>query len=559
MELSRKRVANLRAFGNRYGAWDGSQTFEDLDTGKVFDQLADYFFQYNDITISLHLILREGLTDADGNQIFGGIEDLLEQLEQRRRELLEQYTLDHTLDAIREKVNAIREAEQQAVQKRGPDLPPGEQEERTEQLEHLSRRVSQSIRELKEYRDAHGFLDKAAGEALEELLRMLEEIETTERFRDHYPFTGDESRDYDQTQDLMEEMRLLEMIEQALRNGRWSLKIELPEGISPEELRDALGEELYHQLQQLQSLTQRLEDEGYLKKKGDRYQLSPRGKRRIGEKALRDIFDNATRDRLGKHDVQKHGVSHTPTERTKPYDFGDALFLDLGETMRNALARGGVTVGDGPRPAVDLRPEDFEVYRTEFLTKSATVLLLDTSWSMAWFNRFTAAKKVAIALDSLIRTRFPKDSLYIIGFDSHAREIKPEHLMDVSWAGGVYGTNMQHALQIARRRLAREGGKNKQIIMISDGEPTAHFDHGQLFFQYPPSQRTLDATLREVMRCTRENITINVFMLEEYSYLREFVEKLTRINRGRAFFTTPDQLGRYLLVDYRNHRRKHIR
>ena len=146
-----------------------------------------------------------------------------------------------------------------------------------------------------------------------------------------------------------------------------------------------------------------------------------------------------------------------------------------------------------------------------------------------------------------------------IGFDSHAREIKAENLMDVSWAGGVYGTNMQHALQIARRLLAKDNGRNKQIIMISDGEPTAHFDHGQLFFQYPPSQRTLDATLREVMRCTKEDVTINIFMLEEYSYLREFVEKITRINRGRAFFTTPDQLGRYLLVDYRNGKRKRIR
>ncbi len=557
MELSRKRVANLRSFAHRYGAWDGNQTYEDVDTGKVFDQIADYFFQYNDITISLHLILREGVMDADGNPLVSGIEALLEQLQQRRQELLEQYTLDHSLDEIRDRVNAIRERERETVEKRGPDLPPGDKDERLQDLNALPRRLSQAIRELKNYRDEHGFLDPEAAKALEELLKQLEDVETMERFRDHYPFTGDEARDFEQTQALMEEMRLLEQIEQALRNGRWSLRIDFPEGATPEELREALGDELYNQLTRLQTLTQRLEDEGYLKKKGDRYQLTPRGKRRIGEKALRDIFDNATRDRIGKHEVHKRGASHTPSERTKRYDFGDALFLDLGETLRNALARGGR--GDGPRPVLDLKAEDFEVYQTEYQTKSATVLLLDTSWSMAWFNRFTAAKKVAIALNSLIRTRYPKDSLYIIGFDSHARMIEAENLIDVSWAGGVYGTNMQHALQMARQLLAREGGKNKQVIMISDGEPTAHFDHGQLFFQYPPSQRTLDATLREVMRCTRQNITINVFMLEEYSYLREFVEKITKINRGRAFFTTPDQLGRYLLVDYRNRRRKQIR
>lgn len=557
MELSRNRLANLRTFANRYGAWDGNQSYDDVDTGKVFDQIADYFFQYNDITISLHLILREGVTDADGNPLVRGIEDLLEQLQQRRQELLEQYTLDHALDEIRDKLNDILNRERQAVEKRGPDLPPGEKDERLQHLNTLPRRLSHALRELRTYRDDRRFLDKAAAQAFDELLKQLEELEEVERFRDHFPFTGDEARNFEQTQDLMEEMRLLEMVEQALRNGRWSLRIEFPEGTTADDLREALGDDLYNQITRLQTLTQRLEDEGYLKKKGDRYHLTPRGKRRIGEKALRDIFDNTTRDRLGKHDVQKRGASQTPTERTKPYDFGDALFLDLGETLRNALARGGA--GEGPHPTLDLEPQDFEVHQTEYQSKSATVLLLDTSWSMAWFNRFTAAKKVAIALNSLIRTRFPKDSLYIIGFDSHAREIKVENLIDVSWAGGVYGTNMQHALQIARRRLAREGGKNRQIIMISDGEPTAHFDHGQLFFQYPPSQRTLDATLREVMRCTRENIIINVFMLEEYSYLREFVDKITKINRGRAFFTTPDQLGRYLLVDYRNRRRKQIR
>ena len=220
MELSRKRVANLRSFGHRYGAWDGSQQYESVDAGAVFDQIADYFFQYNDITISMHLILREGVTDQDGNPIVHGIEDLLEQIEQRRQDLLDQFTLDHAFDDIRNRLNAIVQQERAAVEKRGPDLPPGEREEREEHLRTLPRRLSQALRHMQEYAEAPTFLDKDAEKALRELLKGLEEIEDMERFRDHFPFTGDEAADFEQTQQLMEEMRLLELVAQALRNCR---------------------------------------------------------------------------------------------------------------------------------------------------------------------------------------------------------------------------------------------------------------------------------------------------------------------------------------------------
>jgi uncharacterized protein with von Willebrand factor type A (vWA) domain len=164
-------------------------------------------------------------------------------------------------------------------------------------------------------------------------------------------------------------------------------------------------------------------------------------------------------------------------------------------------------------------------------------------------DNFLAAKKVAMALHSLISTQFPRDFLGIVGFSEIARELKPEQLPEVSW-DFVYGTNMQHGFLLSRRMLARQSG-TKQIIMITDGEPTAHLlPDGEVFFNYPPVQATVDATLKEVARCTREGIRINTFMLDANGYLKAFVEKLTQLNRGRAFFPTPETLGDYVLVDF---------
>jgi uncharacterized protein with von Willebrand factor type A (vWA) domain len=189
------------------------------------------------------------------------------------------------------------------------------------------------------------------------------------------------------------------------------------------------------------------------------------------------------------------------------------------------------------------------VERTETLTRSSTVLMVDLSLSMPMRDNFLAAKKVAMALHSLISSQFPRDFLGIVGFSEVARELKPEQLPEVSW-DFVYGTNMQHAFVLSRRMLARQSG-TKQIIMITDGEPTAHImSNGEVFFQYPPVPETVEATLTEVARCTREGIRINTFMLDATSYLKTFVERLTKLNRGRAFFTTPETLGDYVLVDF---------
>jgi uncharacterized protein with von Willebrand factor type A (vWA) domain len=182
--------------------------------------------------------------------------------------------------------------------------------------------------------------------------------------------------------------------------------------------------------------------------------------------------------------------------------------------------------------------------------------MVDMSRSMLYNGCFSAAKKVALALDSLIRTQFPRDNLYILGFSYVATRLEPSQLPSISWDEYNYGTNMQHGFMMARQLLARHKGGNKQVIVITDGEPTAHFDEGQVRFSYPPTYQTLQETLKEVMRCTRDGVTINTFMLERSPYMAGFVSEMAKINKGRAFFATPDRLGEYILVDYVANKRK---
>src|SRR5207253_4646161 len=246
------------------------------------------------------------------------------------------------------------------------------------------------------------------------------------------------------------------------------------------------------------------EEAGLIEQREGRYELTPRGMRKIGANALDDLFSKLAKDKMGKHEVDPTGVGHERAYETKPYEFGDPFNLSIERTVRNALQRTG-----GGIP-VHLAPDDFEVERTETLTRTSTVLMLDLSLSMPMRDNFLAAKKVAMALHSLISTQFPRDFLGIVGFSEVARELKPEQLPEVSW-DFVYGTNMQHAFLLSRRLLARQTG-TKQIIMITDGEPTAHINrYGSPEFHYPPTRETVDATLLEVSRCTREQIRINTF------------------------------------------------
>jgi len=360
-----------------------------------------------------------------------------------------------------------------------------------------------------------------------------------------YDFSGQDPLGFAEAAALMNELGDIDQLENLLSGA--ASPGALAE-VDIDRARELLGDDAARSLDRLAELAKMLTESGLIEQREGRYELTPAGIRRIGRNALSDIFQKLARDKMGKHEIESTGAGHERAYETKPYEFGDPFNLNIERTVRNALGR------QGTGTPVTLTPADFEVERTEHLVRSSTVLMVDLSLSMPMRDNFLAAKKVAMALHSLISTQFPRDFLGIVGFSEVAREIKAEQLPEVSW-DFVYGTNMQHGFLLARHMLARQSG-TKQIIMITDGEPTAHITaSGEPMFHYPPIQETVDATLTEVKRCTKDGIRINTFMLDATPYLRSFIEKLTQMNRGRAFFTTPETLGDYVLVDFIEQRR----
>ena len=392
--------------------------------------------------------------------------------------------------------------------------------------------------------------DTGMQQELQELAANLESLYPMRDLRNQYPFRGQEELDLQAAMNLMGEMQDMDEVERQLERTQYGGALD---DIDADKLEALLGEEAWETLDQLRNLLEILENAGYIRRKGKAWELTPRGNRKIGQRALAEIYANLKRQNFGKHKVAEIGRSGERTDDTKTYEFGDPFQLDLKQTMMNAMYRTGPTV------PVALRRDDFEIYRSETLTQTATVLMLDLSWSMALRGSFQAAKKVALALNNLIRMQYPRDSLYLVGFSAYARELSTEELPFVRWDETVLGTNMHHALIIAQRLLSKHKIGTKQIIMVTDGEPTAHLENGRSYFAYPPSPVTIRETLREVKHCTQKGIVINTFMLDRNSYLKEFMAQVAKINRGRVFYSTPDQLGEYVLVDFVSHKRTNLR
>lgn len=384
---------------------------------------------------------------------------------------------------------------------------------------------------------------------LSELQSNLEFLMPMRDMRNQYPFRGDEELDLSQAMQLMDRMQSMDELERQLERTQYGGDID---EIDEEKLRELLGDEASETLDQLKQFLEILEDAGYIQRKGNTWELTPRGTRKIGQKALGEIYSQLKKDSFGKHLIRDAGRGGERTDDTKKYEFGDPFHLALDKTIMNSLQREGASV------PVRLDKDDFEVYRSEELTQTATVMMVDLSWSMALRGSFQAAKKVALALNNLIRSQFTRDSLYIIGFSAYARELKAEQLPYVRWDESVLGTNMHHALMLAQNLLSKHKSGTRQIIMISDGEPTAHLERGRSYFAYPPSPITIRETLKEVKRATQKGIVINTFMLDRNYYLKEFVNQVAKINKGRVFYTTPDKLGQYILVDYVQNKRKNV-
>ena len=320
--------------------------------------------------------------------------------------------------------------------------------------------------------------------------------------------------------------------------------------IDEEAVRRAFGRQAVDDVEALRQIERELAAQGYLTRNGGRLELTPKAVRRLGDTALRQVFGalQGSSRGGGDHDQRGAGQAGELTGTTRRWEFGDEQSIDTAATVKNAVMHSS----DG---TIRLEPRDFEVAETERRTAACVSLLVDLSYSMHLRGTWGVAKQTALALHSLLRTKYPQDALQVIGFSNYARELPETELAGLGWEM-VQGTNLHHALLLAGRHIDRHPEHEPVVIVITDGEPTAHLQRdGRYWFDWPPAPETVELTLAEVDKMTRRHATLNVFMLADDPGLTAFVENVAKRNGGRVLQADPEHLSQYVIRDFLHSRR----
>src|ERR671918_1461503 len=602
---------------HRYTEWDGTQQVLLPTTDDLLKHLSDNLLEEEGVRRALRDLMRRGLTSEDGQRSVKGMRDLLRQAEERRRELLNKYSpdsfklsseeqqaLSEKLNSLAEKLEAyhetmrnfmerlsgkyadsmdemgrrmqeayeryqqLRNRLQNQISERGMQQPQDLSGQNYQNLMDMLERMNQLLQDENFLKNLPNMLDAAVDdldnmlenldsmtqEQLQQLSEMMNQMQQLEQLMNQFPFQGSQRMGMGEAGQILGQMRGLE------RFLRWGQRgMGDPSELNLDELRELLSDEAYEHLKYLQSVEQTLEDEGYIVRTNHGLRLTPKGMRKIGDKALREIFQMLNKNRWGDHSTGLRGSQGDQMEETKKYEFGDPLNVNISETLLNALEKGNAGV------PLRIDPKDFSVHRVEFSTASETALLIDVSYSMLMNDALHAGKKVALALHRLIETKYPQDTLHLVAFRSNAKLIKAEDLPSIVSLTYFmeHGTDIKEALRFARQLLGSNRSANRQIILITDGEPTAatldrggrlHSGWGSALLH----SRIVHETLKEVKRCTQSGIKINTFMLGADFYRQGFIDQLSRVNTGRVFYTSPDQMGNYIVVDYITNKRKRL-
>jgi uncharacterized protein with von Willebrand factor type A (vWA) domain len=528
------------------------------DTARAVRQLADYQWRSPEAAATYEQIrdlLRREVLDSQ----FRGMRDALAgaspQELQRIRDMLAD--LNAMLEADARGEDTQRQFEE--FMERYGDMFPENPRSLEELVDTLARRAAAASRLAasltpEQRAELAGLAQSVLGDLgfqyeLDRLGRSLRSRRPDLRWDQVAPMDGDQPLGLGDATTALEELADLESLEASLGQRYPGASLD---DIDLEAVERALGRAAVDDVETLRRLERELTEQGYLLREQGELKLTPKAIRRIGAVALRRIFSTLEEGRRGDHDIAGLGLAGEPTGASRPWQFGDEQRLDVVRTVRNAVMR------QGPRQsgtAVTLIPDDFEVEETERRTSAAVCLLVDQSYSMLLRETWGMAKSTALALHSLVSTRYPQDALEVIGFSRLARTVRPADLPDLE-AAMWQGTNLHHALVLAGRHLDRHPEAEPVVLVITDGEPTAHLEpDGYPAFDYPPDPRTIELTLTEVTRLTRRGATINVFMLDDEPRLVSFVDLIARLNGGRMFAPSPDRLGDYVVSDYLRARR----
>ncbi|MBI2181117.1 MAG: VWA domain-containing protein [Deltaproteobacteria bacterium] len=603
---------------HRYTQWDGTQQILFPTADDLLKHLSDNLLEEEGVRRSLRDLMRRGYRSEDGSRSVKGMRDFLREADQKRKELLNKYSpdsfkltpeeqkaLSDKLSSLAEKLEAYHEQMrnfmermsgkyadrmdemsqkmqeayqrfqelqkrlQNQIRERGMQGQPNMSGQNPQSLMDMLDRMNQLLQDENFLKNLPAMMDAAINnlenmlenmsnmteEQLQQLSDMMNQMQQLEQLMNQYPFQGSQRMGMGDAGQILGQLRGLE------RFLRWGQRgMGDPSELDLEELRQFLGEEAYEHLKYLKGVEQMLEEEGYVVRTDHGLKLTPKGIRKIGDKALREIFQMLNKSRWGNHNTAARGSEGDRLEETKKYEYGDPMNLNITETLLNALEKR--KQGEPLRIA----PEDFSVQRVEYSTAAETVLCIDVSYSMLMNDALHAGKKVALALHRLIETKYPQDSLHLVAFRSNAKLIKAEDLPNIVSLTYFmeHGTDIKEALRFARQLLGSHKTTNRQIILITDGEPTAatldrggrlHSGWGSAMLH----SRIVHETLKEVKRCTQSGIKINTFMLGADFYRQGFVDQLSRLNTGRVFYTSPDQIGNYIVVDYIANKRKRVR
>jgi uncharacterized protein with von Willebrand factor type A (vWA) domain len=530
-----------------YSRWDGTQNEWALDAERALDALSELMMHGLSAREALQYMQEFGFELEGQDFRVMGARELMKELQKQMREQLERYDMSHATDEVADKLKQLLDMEERTVRERH-----GFESQKLNDFMERRHMETRSLAERIERFADYSFLDEAAAALYEELKREIDELKALEQFLKQYKdyFRGQDHADYETAKRVRAQLQAAEQMLKALSEGKF-------DQIDPEQLGQMLGQGATRSMIMLRDLESRLRESGYLRERDGSDELTPAAVRRIGAQALAQVYSSLRRGRQGGHQVSSAGAATPRPDETRPYQFGDALDLDVVKTVRNSLSRQArLQLRPGHKgKGIQLSVEDLEVREKDFATESTTVLLLDLSWSMSFEGRFPAAKRVALAMHQLIRTQFPRDKFFVVGFSTRARELQLEDLVKVSWDPGDPFTNLQDGLMVAERLIVKHPSSSPQILVITDGQPTAYFVGDELHVEWPSgyggiSPRAVSQTLQQVTRVTRRGITINTFMLHDSPELVGFVERMTEINRGRALFTDPQKLGSYVLVDH---------
>jgi uncharacterized protein with von Willebrand factor type A (vWA) domain len=536
------------------------------DTAQAIRQLADYDWQSaaaRQTFEELKSLLRREVLDSQFRGMRQALADPDPAALQRVKDMMA--ALNEMLDA-----DARGEHTQQDFDNfmsRFGDMFPDSPTNLEELVDALVRRMSAAQRLLDSLTDSQR--DELAGlmaQALEDAGLAAEMSRLADSLRARRPdmdegwpqprMTGTDPLGLSDATSALAELADLAELDDALRQDYPGARLD---DVDEEAIRRALGRQAVDDMEALRQIERELERQGYLQRSDGKLELTPKAVRRLGQTALRKVFAQLPDGGTGDHDQRDAGQAGEYTGSTRPWQFGDEQAIDAAATVRNALLRQGQEFFTGRRHEVRLAVGDFEVAETDRRASAAVCLLVDLSYSMALRGTWGAAKQTALALHALIRSQYPQDAIQVIGFSNYARELQETELAGLSW-DMVQGTNLHHALVLAGRFLDRRPEHNPVVMVITDGEPTAHLRRdGRFWFDWPPSPETLELTLAEVDKMTRRRATMNVFMLADDERLTSFVDEVARRNGGRVLRAMPDSLGEFVVKDFLRTRRQYTR